>query len=360
MSQLNKEAKVLTFYNHKGGVSKTVSTFNFAHLLAEKGNKVLVIDADPQCNITEIMLSSEINRLDQIEKETGKEQTIPGSSLLELLKPRIEGAIGEVNIDNVQAIAINKNLDLIRGDVNLSSIEDSLAEAHIQRFSSKTHEKRTYVALGDFITRFSRKGNYNYVLLDMGPSSGALTRSCFLACDAFFIPTSPDRFNVQAIGTLSTILDRWLTEHNEIYEAFKKIDLPIKHGKPKFLGITVQHFKQIGGKPKPGFQLWIDRIPSRVVDLLIPVLKKHSTPDRDLTSGLCNDTIQATAIPDFGSMAPLMQECGKAVFQIKQSDTAQITENQKPWTGGTWNDAQRRIKHFRESYENLLKRMSAI
>ncbi|WP_144395789.1 AAA family ATPase, partial [Pseudomonas sp. Kh7] len=85
-------------------------------------------------------------------------------------------------------------------------IEDAFAEAHIQRFSNKTHEKRTYVALGDLLTRYGNKHNIDYILIDVGPSSGALTRSCFLACDGFFVPTSPDRFNVQAIGTLTSII----------------------------------------------------------------------------------------------------------------------------------------------------------
>jgi cellulose biosynthesis protein BcsQ len=165
------------------------------------------------------------------------ENEIPGTTLLDILKPRIDGDIPEVNIDQVKVVSINEYLDCIPGNVNLNSIEDAIPEAHIQRFSTKTHDKRTYIAIGDFLSRFAEKKNYDYVFIDVGPSSGALTRSCFLACDAFFVPVSPDRFNIQAITTLSSIIDRWIKEHSEIYDDFKRIGLPVKLGKPQFLGI---------------------------------------------------------------------------------------------------------------------------
>lgn len=353
-------SKVITFYNHKGGVSKTISTFNLANLLAESGRKVLVIDADPQCNMTEIMLSSIISKLDEELEKTGKDKDLPGSSLLQILKPRIEGALPEVNIDDVKVNVVHNNLHLIRGDVNLSSIEDALAEAHGQRFSTKTHEKRTYVAIGDFLTRYGAKGKYDYILLDVGPSSGAITRSCFLACDAFLIPTTPDRFNVQAVGTLSSIIDRWILEHDQVYETFKSIGLPIKHGKPKCLGTTIQHYKLLNGRPKPGYRLWMDRIPEAIFNQLFPVLKKYSTAERDLTCGLELKDIAVTHVPDFGSLAPLMQECGKAVFQIVRKDTALITEKGRPWGGATWKDALRRLADYKSKFEAIQSRLELI
>lgn len=353
-------AKIITFYNHKGGVAKTTTIFNFAHLLSETGHKTLVVDADPQCNITEILLAPLIEQLDANLEQTGEENHLPGSTLLELLKPRIDGEIPEIDLKSVEVVAVNDRLDLIRGDVSLNNVEDALAEAHIQRFATKIHEKRTYVAIGDFLTRFGVANEYEYILIDVGPSSGALTRSCFLACDAFYIPTAPDRFNVQAIGTLSTILDRWLTEHSQIVEDFRKIGLPVKLGKPQFLGTTIQHFKLNNGKPKPGFQLWMDRIPHKINNELFPVLIKHSVEGHDLTSNLGINEISVTNIPDFGSLAPLMQEVGKAVFQITREDTSLITESQLPWGGGTWKDASKRISDFKEKFIEIQHRLERL
>ena len=124
-------AKVITLYNHKGGVSKTTTTFNLAHLLAEKKKKVLVVDADPQCNMTELLLAPMISKLDEEAATTDTENKIPGTSLLDILKPRIEGNIPEVDVNKVETVEINKFLDCIPGNVALNSIEDSIAEAHI-------------------------------------------------------------------------------------------------------------------------------------------------------------------------------------------------------------------------------------
>lgn len=353
--------QIITFYNHKGGVSKTTTTFNIAHLLASLGKQVLVVDADPQCNMTELMLSQVIEELDRQAEESGQQNELPGSSLLTILRPRIEGEVPFVDIDGINTVEVKDNLQFIRGDVELNSIEDSLAEAHIQRFSGKVHDKRTYIALGDFLVRLAEERGFEIVFIDVGPSSGALTRTCFLACDAFFIPVSPDRFNVQAIGTLSSIIGRWLKEHAEIYEDFRSLNLPVRLGRPMFLGTVSQHFKILKGKPKPGYRLWMGRIPEAIREKLIPVFRRYSTEDWDLLETIrTDDDISVTEIPDFGSLAPLMQEFGKPVFEIAREDTAAITDSGVPWSGATWIDAQRRMDDYKAKFNDIAARVEAL
>ena len=49
-------AKQIALFNHKGGVSKTTSTFNLGWMLAKKGKRVIIVDCDPQCNLTGMVL----------------------------------------------------------------------------------------------------------------------------------------------------------------------------------------------------------------------------------------------------------------------------------------------------------------
>jgi cellulose biosynthesis protein BcsQ len=354
-------SKIITFYNHKGGVSKTTTSFNVAHLMSSSGHRVLVVDADPQCNMTELMLAKLIEQLDAEAESTHELNELPGSTLLSILRPRIDGDVPFIDTGSIDMVRVNASLDILRGDVSLNSIEDSLAEAHTQRFSGKVHDKRTYVALGDFLTRLGRERSYDVILIDVGPSSGALTRACFLACDAFFIPVAPDRFNVQAIGTLSSIMRRWMKEHAEVYEDFVSLGLPIRLGRPKFLGTISQHFKVFGGKPKPGYRLWMERIPVAVNERLIPVLREFSTEDLDLAEHMdAEGRMAVTEIPDFGSLAPLMQEYGKPVYDISREETAAVTESGKPWGGGTWTDAQERMATYQERIEAIATRIRSI
>ena len=345
--------KILTLYNHKGGVSKTTTTFNLASYMSGIGKRVLMVDADPQCNLTEISLARTIERLDTAASKTlsGDVPDLPGSSVLDALNQRIKGDAPFIDLSKVKLIEITPALSLLRGSVDLSSIEDDLAEAHVQRLAMRTNLMRTYVAVGDFITRLAEKEEFDYVFVDVGPSSGALTRAFFLACDAFFIPVAPDRFNVQAIATLATIINRWMSEHGLIKSQYKDLGLPIRPGRPAFLGAIVQAFKKYAGKPKPGYKLWMNRIPKEIAGRLKPVMQRYED-DIPLYLPASKKSL-AVEIPDFNQLAPLMQEVGKAVFNIEQKDTARITASGQPWMGNNWTQAEQRMKDYRELFETL-------
>lgn len=350
--------KIITLYNHKGGVSKTTTTFNIATYLADAGKKILIVDADPQCNLTEIALARTIQNLDNKAATTGgtKIQELPGTSILDALNQRIKGDAAFIDINKIKPHEVHKNLFLIRGSVDLSSIEDDLAEAHVQRMSMRTNLMRTYVSIGDFLIRLAEKENYDFIFIDVGPSSGALTRAFFLACDAFFIPVAPDRFNVQAIGTLSHILQRWIKEHDQVITQYEELGMPIRSGKPAFLGAVVQAFKKYAGEAKPGFKLWMERLPLEIDEKLKPFLldinskKALYLPTQRIKSPKNSIAVE---IPDFNQLAPLMQEVGKAVFNIEQADTALITKTKKAWVGNNWTGAEKRMTAYKGLFKNL-------
>ncbi|MBA0038660.1 AAA family ATPase [Pantoea sp. BIGb0393] len=340
--------KIITLYNHKGGVSKTTTTFNICSYLAGIGKKVLMVDADPQCNLTEISMAVTIKELDAQSEKNKKIAELPGTDILEVLNQRIKGDSAFIDLDKVFTAKISENLDLIRGSVDLSSIEDDLAEAHVQRLSQRTNLMRTYISIGDFLVRIAEKEKYDYVFIDVGPSSGALTRSFFLSCDAFFIPVAPDRFNVQAISTLSHIISRWINEHQQAIKTYNEMGLPIRHGSPAFLGCIVQAFKKYSGVAKPGYQMWMDRIPAEIDNKIKPLMGD----DKYLPefAGDSKGSAIVIEIPDFNQLAPLMQEVGKAVFNINQSDTALITKSGDPWRGNNWTGAAERIESYRKLF----------
>jgi cellulose biosynthesis protein BcsQ len=54
-------AKRLVLFNHKGGVSKTTTVYNWGWMLAEQGHQVLLVDADPQCNLSSLILGDDFD-----------------------------------------------------------------------------------------------------------------------------------------------------------------------------------------------------------------------------------------------------------------------------------------------------------
>jgi hypothetical protein len=192
------------------------------------------------------------------------------------------------------------------------------------------------------------------VFIDVGPSSGALTRTCVLACDGLFVPLNPDRFSIQAIKTLSVILSRWFKDHKDIVEDFSKLELPIKKNLPRILGAIPQLYKKYKGKPKPGYDLWMKRVPSTMFEELIP---KVSAVDLSTVLNLTMDNIIVTEIADFGSLSPCLQEVGKAVFNISREDTKVINEDGRMWAGVAWTDAQKRMSLFKEDFKRIWERI---
>jgi len=68
----------------------------------------------------------------------------------------------------------------------------------------------------------------------------------------------------------------------------------------------------------------------------------------------------AVEIPDFNQLAPLMQEVGKAVFNISQHDTARITDSGTEWQGNNWTQAQQRMKDYQERFDKLAQIVDSI
>src|SRR4051812_40952301 len=105
----------VTIYNHKGGVGKTTLTVNIAAALAEQGQTVLLVDSDPQCNLTSYLLSDDL--VDDL-LETSEQSD--GQTIWTAVRP-IFNEIGDVNVVKPVEVAA---LSLLPGDIRLSEYEE--------------------------------------------------------------------------------------------------------------------------------------------------------------------------------------------------------------------------------------------
>ncbi len=171
--------KVIAICNQKGGVSKTTTTANLGVGLVRAGKKVLVIDADPQGNLSQSL-------------------GIENPDELEVALPNIMEQImtGE-EVDVTQGIVHHKEgLDLMPCNIDLSAVDVSLVHVLSREFIMKT-----YV---DSMREF-----YDYILIDCMPSLGVITINSLTASDSVLIPVQaaylPVKGLEQLIKTISLV-----------------------------------------------------------------------------------------------------------------------------------------------------------
>jgi chromosome partitioning protein len=307
--------KICTFYNHKGGVSKTTSTFNLAvyltHILKKR---VLLVDADPQSNLTENFFSPSIEQ---------QEEGLPGTSIYDALRPRFEGSAAQVDVSKLDLPAHEKyaNLFILRGDWSFTLAERYFSNALALSITESVHEKHTYNVFYNMLHALLDYYGFDHILIDLGPSSGAITNLALLSCDGYFIPVTPDRFCTQAVEALSNLINIWIERHRRTIATFPPFGVPTFPGSPVFLGAVSQNFKAYAGRTKKPYQYWEEQILQVIRTKLIGNVPSRSGSENYVSN-----------IKDFGGLAPAAHIVGKAIFDLNQADTTVVSQN-GAWTG---------------------------
>ena len=304
--------KTIALFNHKGGVSKTTTTFNLGWMLAEKGKRVVLIDTDPQCNLTGLILGE---TLDDFYTAN------PDRNIHAALAPAFLSQPREITAVNCVEVKERPGLLLLPGHVNFAEYEVTLGIAQELAGSIQTL-KNLPGAFNYLVNKTAEANNADFVLVDMSPSLGSLNQNVLTSSDGFLVPTSPDYFSFMAIDSLSTILPRWSewAKRAHASEALRTAAYPFREFQLKFLGTIVQKFRPRLGGATVGFQSWIDKVNAAVKDKLFSQLQAHDVTlpaQAYLDAGNSPENSYCIAqIPDFNTLAATSQSYKTPVFAL--------------------------------------------
>ena len=165
-------SKIISISNHKGGVGKTTSVVNIGaglnKILPKGKNKILLVDLDPQANLTQSLGIVNPNRT-------------------------IYGALrGEYKLEPIEILP---GLDLIASTLDLSGAEVELSG----------EAGREYI-LKELLDPLRK--SYNWILIDTPPSLGLLTINSFVASDEIFIPLHAQYLALQGLAKLTEVIEK--------------------------------------------------------------------------------------------------------------------------------------------------------
>ena len=303
--------KTVAFFNNKGGVGKTTLVYHLASMMAERGEVVLAVDLDPQANLTSMFLADET--LERLWSKGEHSQTIYGA-----LRPIIRG-IGDVQVPHVQRI--NLSLNLVIGDLALSTFEDKLSAAWPNCHNRDESAFRTMTAFHRAVRGAAAQVHATWVLIDVGPNLGAINRAALIASERVVIPLGPDLFSLQGLRNLGPSLRSWRQNWSELLTKNPDPSLEMPQGEIEPLGYVVMQHGMRENRPPKAYQRWIERFPAEYRESVL----SESNPSPVTAE---QDPYCLAMLKHYRSLMPMAMEARKPVFLLKPADGAIGAHNQ--------------------------------
>ena len=325
----------MAFFNNKGGVGKTTLVYHLAWMFAEMDLSVVAADLDPQMNLTSMFLEDET--LEEICLTDGE----PSRTVAASLAPLLDGT-GDVADPHVTGIT--ERIGLVAGDLSLSTVEDELSTEWSNCLDQKQRAFRVISMFWRMLAKAAEQRQADVVLIDVGPSLGALNRSALIAANHVVIPLGPDLYSVQGLKNLGPTLRRWREEWQDrlarVPEPLRKA-IALPEGRMDPVGYVVLKHAARQDRPVKAYQYWLDRVPPEYGKWVLDEAARQRPASPE------NAPHCLAELKHYRSLMPLAQAARKPVFLLTPADGA---------IGGHLTAARACRKDFSALAEKLLER----
>jgi cellulose biosynthesis protein BcsQ len=312
----------ICFFNNKGGVGKTTLACNVASYLAQTERlNVLLVDADPQCNATQLVLTDEVT--EAIYRED--DESGPFDTLRDILSPVLAGEATLEPLRRPATPGTNRfGISVLAGHPKIALLEDKLSGAWTDFLGGDLGGARVTNWNTQLLSALSPQ--YDLIVYDVGPSLGALNRSILIGTDYFLAPMGADIFSLIGIENIANWIAKWQESYDQAYTRLEKEHGPALRGRyqsqvrrsaesmSRFVGYTVQQYitKTISNERRAtaAFEAILREIPDQIHDALGAYIASP-LDDRDVRLG---------DVPQMYSLVPLAQTAHAPIHLLTGKD----------------------------------------
>jgi chromosome partitioning protein len=322
------------FFDNKVGVAKTTLVYHLAHMLAEKGRGVLIVDLDPQSNLTAMCLPEE--RLEALWPDSADHP----ETVLGCVGPILRG-LGDILDPHVETL--RDGLALVPGDLGLALFEDRLSDSWLRALDRDEAAFRTLSAFHRLAESAAAKAKADLVLLDVGPNLGAINRAALLSCDFVVTPLAPDLYSAQGLRNLGPTLVDWRRGWKDRLDSGSAGGLHLPSGNLQPLGYIVMQAGMRLSRPVRAYERWVARMPTEYHS---SVLRDGASPVSVQVDPWCLGLMR-----HYQSLMPLAQDAQKPMFSLRPADGA---------IGAHMDAVQRCREDFERLTDSVLSRLDAV
>jgi cellulose biosynthesis protein BcsQ len=263
------------------------------------------------------------------------------TTIYQCIQPLTE--VGDIRSPVLQKIS--PHLSLLPGDLALSGFEENLSSEWPSSLGSGNLHRpfRVLTAFWQALQLGATACDAEVVVVDVGPSLGAINRSALIATDFIVVPLAADLFSLQGLRHLGPTLRRWREDWRKRVQNWTKPAFALPEGQMLPIGYLVQQHAVRLNRPTAAYDRWGQRIPAEYSEYVLGEFDA-------LAAGMPeSDPNRIATVRHYRSLVPLAQDARKPIFKLTSADGA---------IGAHQTSAREAYDDFRKLSREILNRMA--